>query len=131
MRALAGLAAGAAMALAGGAATAALPLQPVGLPDGTYNCIAGNSGMTMLTLGQVTLSGGRYVFRTEQRRGPTTSGAYTLAPDRSMTFSGDFGVLRHDNILGPHQEPYTVHAFAFHFITRGGSYQIVASCKRM
>lgn len=109
-------------------AWAALPEQPVGLPNGTYNCIA-SAGRMMLTLGQVTLTNGRYVFKTQNGAGPTTSGSYTLAADRKMTFSGDFGVIKHDNILQPHQEIYAVHAFAFEFHAPGAKLTTSAACK--
>jgi hypothetical protein len=74
MGALAGLAAGTAMAVAASAAMAALPKQPVGLPNGTYNCIAGNPDMT-LTHSQITLSGGHYVFRVQQGAAPPRAAA--------------------------------------------------------
>ncbi len=51
-----------AVALIARSAFATLPEQPVGLPDGAYNCVAGFR--IMLTLGQVTLSHGHYTFKT-------------------------------------------------------------------
>ncbi len=48
-----------------------------------------------------------------------------------MTFSGDFGTIRHDNILKPHQEPFAVNAFAFSYVAPGEKLPTSAACKKM
>jgi hypothetical protein len=48
-----------------------------------------------------------------------------------MAFSGDFGMIKHADIVAPNQQPYVVSVFAFHLNVLGGSHQTPVFCKKM
>jgi len=71
-------------AAAGGAA----PIQ-----NGTFTCISGFR--TMLTLGEMTISGNSYRFHPPT--GPDTTGTYSYAPGH-ISWSGDIGIVKNSQI---------------------------------
>jgi hypothetical protein len=97
------------------------------LRAGVYHCIAGFS--TMLTYGDLTISGNSFTFRAPDGSGG--SGTYTADANGGLHWSGNFGVLSRPPwvIESSNKQQYVPDAISFYYHRADGIHRSM-SCRR-